>query len=92
MYKPIIRNIAIAALSLGLSGCPQYTNVYCSPGGQKARSTFDATTYITKPGDTLENITETEGTTIEKILVLNEINDPDFIVPDAKLCIPTKKK
>ena len=44
--------------------------------------------YYTKPGDTLWNIAKRFGSTVDSIIKVNEISDPDTIMPNEQLFIP----
>ena len=44
-------------------------------------------TYTVKKGDTLSEIAQKYGTTVSKLVKLNDIDDPDFIVVGQKLII-----
>ena len=42
-------------------------------------------TYVVKEGDTLSEIAEREGTTVEELASLNQIENPDLIHPGQEL-------
>ena len=44
--------------------------------------------YYTKPGDTLWNIAKRFGSTVDDIARINDISDPDVLVPNEQLFIP----
>lgn len=60
------------------------------PAREKPTST---TTYTIKPGDTLSELAERNGVTVEEILAANpKIEDPDLIYSGDDLKIPVRKK
>jgi LysM repeat protein len=44
--------------------------------------------YIVQPGDTLYSIARRYGTTVEAILAVNDISNPDYIYPGQLINIP----
>ena len=44
--------------------------------------------YIVQPGDTLTYIAGVFGTTVEALVVANEIDDPSLLIPGTELVIP----
>jgi murein DD-endopeptidase MepM/ murein hydrolase activator NlpD len=44
--------------------------------------------YIVRPGDTLSAIAETFGTSVDALIVINEIENPSQLFPDQELRIP----
>jgi LysM repeat protein len=42
-------------------------------------------TYVVKEGDTLSEIAEQHGTTVENLVSLNQIENPDLIHPGQEL-------
>lgn len=48
-------------------------------------------TYKIKKGDTLYRIAKNTGTTIDEIIRLNNIQNPNKIYQDKTLVLPTKK-
>ena len=46
-----------------------------------------AVIYMVQPGDTLWKIAKRYRTTVEDILAINEIENPDLIYPGQKLLI-----
>lgn len=44
--------------------------------------------YIVQDGENLGTIAEKLGTTVEELVILNALTNPDFIVPDQSLKIP----
>lgn len=57
-----------------------------SSGIAKQQSS-ENTTYTVKAGDTLSEIAEKFGTTVSKLVGLNDISNPDLIYPGQKLII-----
>lgn len=45
-------------------------------------------TYVVEPGDTLTQIAERFGTTVDALVEANGIEDPDLIQPGRELRIP----
>ena len=45
--------------------------------------------YIVKPGDTLTKIADEHETTIDEIMALNNLSDPDTIVVGQRLILPS---
>ena len=43
--------------------------------------------YVVRPGDTLTKITEKFGTTVQRLMWLNDISDPNLIYPRQRLRI-----
>jgi len=41
--------------------------------------------YVVKEGDTLSEIAEQHGTTVDELVALNAIEDPDLIHPGQEL-------
>lgn len=54
----------------------------------KDSSAFSIVIYYTKPGDTLWNIAKRFGSTVAEIVKINEIENPDVIMPGEQLFIP----
>lgn len=48
-------------------------------------SVVNAETYEVKEGDTLSKIAAEKNTTVEKLVELNKLTDPNFVVPGQKL-------
>ncbi|MBN2085416.1 MAG: LysM peptidoglycan-binding domain-containing protein [Anaerolineales bacterium] len=46
--------------------------------------------YTVKPGDTLGKIAEQFGVSIDELVVLNNIEDPDWLEPGIQLIIPAR--
>lgn len=65
---------------------PGYS-VYDSKGNFIYKSNGTAMYYIVKPGDTLSDIAEDFGTTVEDLVEKNDIEDPDLIYPGQKIYI-----
>ena len=45
--------------------------------------------YVVKPGDTLSKIADDHATTIDEIMALNNLSDPNTIIVGQKLIIPS---
>ena len=54
----------------------------------KDSSAFSIVIYYTKPEDTLWNIAKRFGSTVAEIVKINEIENPDVIMPGEQLFIP----
>ena len=52
------------------------------------RETFSIVIYYTKEGDTLWNIAKKFGSTVDEIVRVNNIENPDVIMPGEQLFIP----
>lgn len=52
------------------------------------RETFSIVIYYTKEGDTLWNIAKKFGSTVDEIVKVNNIENPDVIMPGEQLFIP----
>ena len=52
------------------------------------RETFSIVIYYTKEGDTLWNIAKKFGSTVDEIIKVNNIENPDVIMPGEQLFIP----
>lgn len=52
------------------------------------RETFSVVIYYTKEGDTLWNIAKKFGSTVDEIVKVNNIENPDVIMPKEQLFIP----
>lgn len=52
------------------------------------REIYSIVIYYTKPGDTLWNIAKKFGSTIDEIVKVNNIENPDVIMPGEQLFIP----
>lgn len=52
-----------------------------------SKQSSEDTTYTVKSGDTLSEIADKFGTTVSKLVSLNDISNPDLIYPDQKLII-----
>ncbi|PIZ50628.1 hypothetical protein COY27_06490 [Candidatus Woesearchaeota archaeon CG_4_10_14_0_2_um_filter_33_13] len=93
MYHTIAKVLATGALGVSLltPGCQKYEGDYCSLGGDGAISRGTAVGYRVQVGDTLEDIARDRGTSVDRLLILNEIDNGDFIEPDMRLCIPRNK-
>ena len=52
------------------------------------REIYSIVIYYTKPGDTLWNIAKRFGSTIDEIVKVNNIENPDVIMPGEQLFIP----
>lgn len=50
-----------------------------------ATSVVNAETYEVQEGDTLSKIAEEKNTTVEKLVELNKLTDPNFVVPGQQL-------
>ena len=48
-------------------------------------------TYVVKEGDTLSEIAERHGTTVEALVSLNQIENPDLIHPGQELKLKTDR-
>lgn len=48
--------------------------------------------YIIEQGDTLWKIAQTHGTTVDAIVELNKIQNPDLIFPGQGLILPSVNK
>lgn len=49
-------------------------------------------TYIVQPGDTLYTIARQTGVTVEEIIKLNKLDNPDVIYPGQQLLMPPEAK
>lgn len=56
-----------------------------------APSVVTAETYHVQKGDTLSKIAEEKNTTVEKLVALNKLTDPNFIILNQPLEIPQEK-
>ena len=52
------------------------------------RETFSIVIHYTKEGDTLWNIAKKFGSTVDEIVKVNNIENPDVIIPGEQLFIP----
>ncbi len=55
---------------------------------EKSKERFSIVIYYTKVGDTLWNIAKTFGSTVEEITRVNNLQNPDVIMPGEQLFIP----
>lgn len=82
--------------SVNVSWGLTWSGVYCgsksatgsiSISAKEATSSGSTTTYTVKKGDTLTSIAKAYGTTVSKLVQLNNISDPNYIVVGQKLII-----
>lgn len=46
------------------------------------------TTYVVQKGDNLYSIAQNNGTTVKSLLLINGLNENDYIYPDQQILIP----
>lgn len=64
-------------------------SIFSSPGLVYAQSEDPPVFYLIQPGDTLGTIAYNFDTSVEELMIANNISDPNFISPGEKLIIPT---
>ena len=56
--------------------------------GEEVKKKSSITIYVVGKGDTLWELAKKYRTTMDDIIKLNELEDPDYLVPGQKLLIP----
>lgn len=61
--------------------------ILCVPNRPNPRAR-PAQVYVVQSGDTLGEITQRFGSSVDAAVRFNDLEDPDRIFPDQKLCLP----
>ena len=86
-YPEIIKNAGLNGFSAGPVETPTDTTPDEPPMDESEESPTETVTYVIQSGDTLSEIATRYGTTVDNLVALNGIENPDLIYPGNELII-----